>query len=72
MQIGFQEETQGRDEEEPSEKTVDEFDPEKNDIVSKLDELKKEYASGNMMDEKYEEIRISYQQKLRKISSKRK
>jgi hypothetical protein len=43
-----------------------EFEEEKSELVAKLEELEKEYASGNMMDEEYEELRNSYQEKLKK------
>lgn len=66
------EEVPGVEYEEPTGKTVDELDPETNEIVSRLDELKKEYASGNMVDEEYEELRNSYQEKLRNINRRMK
>jgi hypothetical protein len=44
----------------------EELKAEKSELVSKLDELKKDYSSGNMTDEEYEELRNSYQKKLKK------
>jgi hypothetical protein len=49
-----------------SEKTNDEPETEKNELISKLDELEKDYSSGNLIDEEYEELRNSYQKKLKK------
>ncbi|MDP2840669.1 MAG: hypothetical protein Q8O17_00095 [Candidatus Methanoperedens sp.] len=61
-----QEEPAPEDEDLP-EKTKDELETEKSELVSKLDELEKDYASGNLIDEEYEELRNSYQEKLKKI-----
>lgn len=71
-QNDLEEETPVQEGEELSGKTVDELDPEKNEIVSRLDELKKEYASGSMVDEEYEELRNSYQEKLSNINRRMK
>ncbi|MDD5614570.1 MAG: hypothetical protein PHH85_00040 [Candidatus Methanoperedens sp.] len=54
--------------EELPEKTKDELETEKSELISKLDELEKDYASGNMIDEEYEELRNSYQKKLKNIN----
>lgn len=43
-----------------------EFEEEKSALVAKLEELEKDYASGNLIDEEYEELRNSYQEKLKK------
>lgn len=71
-QNDLEEETLVQEGKELSGKTVNELDPEKNEIVSRLDELKKEYASGSMVDEEYEELRNSYQEKLRNINRRMK
>jgi hypothetical protein len=47
-------------------KTKDELETEKNELLSRLDELEKDYASGNLIDEEYEELKNSYQKKLKK------
>ncbi len=49
-------------------KPKDELETEKNELLSKLEELEKDYASGSMIDEEYEELKNSYQQKLKKIN----
>lgn len=49
-------------------KTKDELLNLKNEMLSKLGELDKEYESGNLMDEEYEELRTSYQQKVERIT----
>lgn len=59
-----------QEDEEISGKTNDELDTEKNDLQSKLEKLEKDYASGNLIDEEYEELRNSYQEKLKKIIRK--
>lgn len=56
------------EEEEISGKTTDELAAEKNELTSKLDQLEKDYASGNLIDEEYEELKNSYQQKLKNIN----
>lgn len=48
------------------EQKENELEEEKSELVAKLEELEKEYASGNMIDEEYEELRNSYQEKLKK------
>ncbi|MDP3104911.1 MAG: hypothetical protein Q8M95_09940 [Candidatus Methanoperedens sp.] len=59
------EEQQGTDEE------VSEEEPEEdNELLSKLEKLEKDYASGDLIDEEYEELRNSYQEKLKKIERK--
>ncbi len=47
-------------------KTKDKLETEKNELLSRLDELEKDYASGNLIDEEYEELKNSYQKKLKK------
>ncbi len=50
------------------EKTKDELENLKTEMLSKLGELDKEYESGNLLDEEYDELRTSYQQKVEKIT----
>jgi hypothetical protein len=64
-----QEEPAPEDEDLPK-KTKDELETEKRELDSKLDELEKDYSSGNMIDEEYEELRNSYQKKLKNINRK--
>lgn len=45
-----------------------EEDVEKSELVSKLEELEKDYASGNLIDEEYEELRNSYKEQLKRIN----
>lgn len=49
-------------------KTKEELENLKAEALSKLEELGKEYESGNLLDEEYEELRASYQQKIEKIT----
>lgn len=49
-------------------KTKEELENLKAETLSKLDELGKEYESGNLLDEEYEELRASYEQKVEKIT----
>lgn len=51
-------------------KTREELENLKNEMLSKLSELDKEYASGNLMDEEYDELRKSYQKKAERITKK--
>lgn len=39
-------------------------------MLSKLSELDKEYESGNLLDEEYEELRKSYQDKAERITKR--
>jgi Sec-independent protein translocase protein TatA len=48
-------------------KSKDKLETEKNELLSKLEKLEKDYASGDLIDEEYEELRNSYQVKLKKI-----
>ncbi|MDD5474405.1 MAG: hypothetical protein PHU34_09705 [Candidatus Methanoperedens sp.] len=50
-------------------KTRDELENLENELLSKLDGLEKDYSSGNMLDEEYDEFRKSYQEKIDKITS---
>lgn len=49
-------------------KTRDELLNLKNEMLSKLGELIKEYESGNLLDEEYEELRKPYQEKIERIT----
>lgn len=51
-------------------KSKDELETEKNELLSKLEKLEKDYASGDLIDEEYEELRNSYQKQLKKIERK--
>ncbi|MDO8724863.1 MAG: hypothetical protein Q7J35_02195 [Candidatus Methanoperedens sp.] len=70
-------EQQEPEEEEVSEEEISEEKPEgkaddaeKSELVAKLEKLEKDYASGNMIDEEYEELRNSYQVQLKKINKR--
>ncbi|MBU3965926.1 MAG: hypothetical protein KKG76_00910 [Euryarchaeota archaeon] len=71
---GSEEEPEEREEEgstpedeDLSGKSKDKLETEKNELLSKLKKLEKDYASGDLIDEEYEELRNSYQVKLKKI-----
>ncbi len=49
-------------------KNRDELEALKNETLDKLDELKKDYESGNLLDEEYEELRRPLQEKVGIIS----
>jgi hypothetical protein len=49
-------------------KTRDELLSLKNEMLSKLDKLDKEYKSGNLLDEEYEELRKPYREKIQRIT----
>lgn len=49
-------------------KTREELNALKDETLSKLSELNKEYESGNMLDEEYEELKKSNQEKIDKIT----
>lgn len=51
-------------------KTREELENLKTETLSRFGELDGEYESGNLMDEEYEELRKSYQDKLEKINKK--
>ncbi|MDD1746093.1 MAG: hypothetical protein LUQ20_09890 [Candidatus Methanoperedens sp.] len=51
---------------EPDSEEQQENEEEKSELVAKLEELEKDYASGNLIDEEYEELKNSYQKKLKK------
>lgn len=58
------------EDEDLSGKTNDELETEKNELLSSLKKLEKDYASGDLIDEEYEELRNSFQEKLKKIERK--
>jgi len=49
-------------------KTKDELEVLRAETLSELDELEKEYSSGNLLDEEYEELRESYREKVESIA----
>lgn len=49
-------------------KTREELEVMKEETISKLSELNKEYESGNMLDEEFEELRKSHQERIDKIT----
>ncbi len=51
-------------------KTREELTNLKTEILSKLSQLDKDYESGNLLDEEYEELRKSYQEKAERITKK--
>ncbi|MCZ7403595.1 MAG: hypothetical protein O8C67_01505 [Candidatus Methanoperedens sp.] len=51
-------------------KTKDELEVMKDETLSRLSELNKEYESGNMLDEEYEELKKSYQERIDKITGR--
>lgn len=63
----LQESAAGEDDTELSGKTRDELESEKSEILSKLGELDKDYSSGNLLDEAYEELRNPYRKRLENI-----
>ncbi len=52
-------------------KTREELEVMKDETLSRLSELNKEYESGNMLDEEYEELKKSYQEKIDKITGRK-
>lgn len=60
----------GSEDEDISGNANDELETEKNELLSNLEKLEKDYASGDLIDEEYEELRNSYQEKLKKIERK--
>lgn len=51
-------------------KNKEELEPLRNEALSKLDELKKEYEAGNLLDEEYDELRKSYEEQIEKINKR--
>ncbi len=56
------------EEEDLSGKSKKELDDEKNETLSRLEELEKDYSSGNLLDEEYEELKGTYKAKIREIN----
>ncbi|HEY9206959.1 MAG TPA: hypothetical protein VIO58_13685 [Candidatus Methanoperedens sp.] len=50
--------------------TKDELEIKKTELISKLSKLDNDYASGDLLDEDYEEQRESYQKQVKKIKRK--
>jgi hypothetical protein len=51
-------------------KTKDELEKEKNELLSRLDKIEKDYASGNLIDEEYEERSSSLRAKIERINKR--
>ncbi|SNQ59005.1 hypothetical protein [Candidatus Methanoperedens nitratireducens] len=51
-------------------KTGDELENEKNELISMLDKVEKDYASGNLIDEEYEELSSSLRTKIERINKR--
>lgn len=51
-------------------KTKEELEVMKDETLSRLGELNTEYESGNMLDEEYEELRKSHQERIDKITGR--
>jgi hypothetical protein len=51
-------------------RTKDELKNEKNELLSRLDKIEKDYASGNLIDEEYEERSSSLRAKLERINKR--
>lgn len=51
-------------------KDTRDLEVQKQDVLSKLKDLEKEYESGNLLDEEYEDTKKSYQDKLKEIETK--
>ena len=62
------EEEQETEDEISEEEEEEEENAEKSELAAKLEELEKDYASGNLIDEEYEELRNSYKEQLSKIN----
>ncbi len=58
------------DEVEFAEKTSNELENEKNGLLSRLDKVEKDYASGNLIDEEYEELSSSLRAKIERINKR--
>ncbi len=65
-----EEATAEKDETEFAEKTRDELENEKNELLSRLDKIEKDYASGNLIDEEYEELGSSLRAKIERINNR--
>lgn len=58
------------DEAEFAGKTGDELENKKNELISRLDKVEKDYASGNLIDEEYEELSSSLRAKIENINKR--
>ncbi len=58
------------DEAEFAGKSRDELENEKNELLSRLDKIEKDYASGNLIDEEYEELGSSLRAKIERINNR--
>ncbi len=68
--IESEEATAEMDEAEFAGKTGDELENEKNELISRLDKVEKDYASGNLIDEEYEELSSSLRAKIENINKR--
>lgn len=66
----FEEKAEETDEAEFAGKTGDELENEKNELISRLDKIEKDYASGNLIDEEYEELSSSLRAKIERINKR--
>lgn len=58
------------DEAEFAGKTGAELENEKNELISRLDKVEKDYASGNLIDEEYEELSSSLRAKIERVNKR--
>ncbi len=58
------------DDEDVSGKTNEGLEEEKNDLISKLNKLEKDYSAGDILDEEYEELKSSYKTRIGKINAR--
>jgi hypothetical protein len=67
---GSEEAEAGTDEVEFAGKTGDELENKKNELISRLDKVEKDYASGSLIDEEYEELSSSLRAKIERINKR--
>jgi hypothetical protein len=67
---GSEEAEAGTDEAEFAGKTGDELENKKNELISRLDKVEKDYASGSLIDEEYEELSSSLRAKIERINKR--
>jgi hypothetical protein len=67
---GSEEAEAGTDEAEFAGKTGVELENKKNELISRLDKVEKDYASGNLIDEEYEELSSSLRAKIERINKR--
>jgi len=58
------------DEKDDSGKTKEELETERKEIISRLDELEKDYSAGNLLDEEYEELKKTYKERVDEITGR--